>query len=291
MAVASRERIEVITGPTASGKTALALSRASEDEYIEIVNADAFQIYRGFDIGTAKTPPSVREQIPHHLIDIAEPHEAYNAGQYAHDAREAIEDILSRGNKPLVVGGSGLYIDALFNGISSYTIDDDAKQSATEQYRQELQTDGFSVLHERLKDIDPDLYSQIARERNPLRLERAWVHYYATGTPLGEARKDKDIFRHEPQFTVLLPEREELRARIAGRVDAMLEAGWLGEVVTLLKQGVTRDMPAMRAIGYHEVADLADGKLSLDQAREMITTQTRQYAKRQITWMKRYQAN
>lgn len=290
MAVETAQRIEVITGPTASGKTALALSRAQADDSIEIVNADAFQVYRGFDIGTAKTSLATRKQIPHHLIDIADPQESYNAGQYAHDAREAIENILIRDKKPLVVGGSGLYIDALFYGISSLAIDEEAKGAAIRKYRSELQEEGFAVLHERLKDIDPDLYAQIAREQNPLRLERAWVHYYATGTPLGEARKDRHTFRHIPYFTVLLPEREELRARIADRVDAMLEAGWLGEVVALLKHGVTKDMQAMRAIGYKEVADLADGKLTLGQTREMIITQTRQYAKRQITWMKRYQA-
>lgn len=287
---AASQKIEVITGPTASGKTALALSRAAEDKTVEIVNADAFQIYRGLDIGTGKSFPEERKATPHHLVDILDPQEAYSAGQYATDARAVIIDILGRGHRPIVVGGTGLYIDALFFGISSIDVDEDAKQEAASRYAKELDELGFDHLHEHLKVIDPDLYEQIARERNPLRLERAWVHYYATGVPLGEARKErKDVFQHAPEFTVLMPDRDKLRMRIVERVDAMLAAGWVGEVRTLLTHGVTDEMPAMRAIGYRELAEVIEGHLSLSKAKELIVNQTRQYAKRQMTWMKRYQ--
>ena len=282
--------IDVITGPTASGKTALSLERAGQDSRIEIVNADAFQIYRGFDIGTGKPTSQERAKVLHHLIDSIEPAESYSAGQYAHDARSSILNILGRDKKPLVVGGTGLYIDALFFGISSHEIDDETKQQALERYTNEFEAEGFDALHQKLKDIDPALHEQITRERNPLRLERAWVHYYATGIPLGVARKERsDIFAHQPNFTVLSPDREELRARIEQRVDGMLAAGWVDEVRRLLAHCVTKDMPAMRAIGYRELAQVVEGSLSLDKARELIVNQTRQYAKRQITWMKRYQ--
>jgi tRNA dimethylallyltransferase len=281
--------IEVITGPTASGKTALAFQRALQDPGIEIVNADAFQLYRGFDIGTAKPSLSERNQVRHHLIDILEPHEPYSAGQYAPDARAAVEDIIARAKKPLVVGGSGLYINALFFGIASYDIEEGVKEAAIKRYREELSQSSFEALHEQLRDIDPDLYIQISRERNPLRLERAWVHYYATGVPLGVARKSReDVFKYQPAFTVLMPERQTLHERIARRIEHMLELGWADEVRNLLAQGVTVDMPAMRAIGYVELANVLHNKLSLKEARESIIQQTRQYAKRQITWMQRY---
>jgi tRNA dimethylallyltransferase len=281
--------IEVITGPTASGKTALALERALQDSRIEIVNADAFQVYKGFDIGTAKPSTVEREQVKHRLIDILDPPEPYSAGQYARDARIAVEQIISNGKKPLVVGGTGLYINALFFGISSYDIDEAIKQAAIDRHRRELRESSFETLHEQLRNIDPDLYEQIARERNPLRLERAWVHYYATGVPLGVARKSReDAFAYEPTFTVLLPERQELRERIVQRIDTMLERGWLDEVRDLLASGVTISMPAMRAIGYVELANVLQNELTLEVAREAIIHKTRQYAKRQITWMQRY---
>lgn len=287
---AASQKIEVITGPTASGKTALALSRAADDPTIEIVNADAFQIYRGFDIGTGKSSPEERKAVLHHLVDILDPQEAYSAGQYAKDARAVIINILGRGHRPIVVGGTGLYIDALFFGISSVDIDEDAKQEATSRYAEELAEHGFDNLHERLREIDPTLYEQIARERNPLRLERAWVHYYATGVPLGEARKErKDVFQHVPEFTVLMPDRDKLRMRIEERIDTMLAAGWAEEVRTLLIRGVTTEMPAMRAIGYRELSNVVAGSMLLSEAKELIIIQTRQYAKRQMTWMKRYQ--
>lgn len=288
MAVTGRA-IEVITGPTTSGKSALALDRAAHDPAIEIVNADAFQIYRGFDIGTAKPSAEEQQQVRHHLIDILAPQESYSAGQYARDARRVIEEIIARDATPLVAGGTGLYVDALFYGISSINLDEQAEREAKEKYRIEFEEQGFEKLHERLKPIDPDLYQQIAREKNPIRLERAWVHFHATGIPLGQARKiQPEPFGYPPKFTLLLPEREELRLKIARRIDAMLAAGWLNEVRDLLNRRVTREAPAMRAIGYLELADVVEEKVIIEQARELIITKTRQYAKRQMTWMKRY---
>lgn len=283
-------QVEVITGPTASGKTSLALERAKENPDIEIVNADAFQLYKNFDIGTAKPSKLVREQLPHHLIDILEPTERFSAADYSIVGRDVIRDIISRSKTPIVVGGTGFYIDALFSGLSSIEVDDELLASAREKYLAEYETLGFDTMLTKLGEFDAVLFEQVTRERNPIRLERAFIHFYATGTSLGVARQERpEPFEHEPKYTVLTVEREELLRRIELRVDEMLAAGWLDEVRSLLDSGVTTDMPAMRAIGYSELAEVVLGTMTLEEAREKIIIGTRQYAKRQTTWMKRYQ--
>ncbi len=282
--------VEVIIGPTASGKTSLALKRAKEDSDVEIVNTDAFQLYKGFDIGTAKPSKAIREQIPHHLIDILEPSERFSAAYYSKQSRDVIRDIISRNKTPIVVGGTGFYIDALFFGLSSIDVDDELLASAREKYTAEYETLGFDEMLSKLEEFDTTLFEQVTRERNPIRLERAFIHYYATGTPLGVARQEKpEPFEHEPNYTVLTVERDELLRRIELRVDEMLAAGWLDEVRLLLANGVTIDMPAMRAIGYSELAEVVSGMMKIEDAREKMIIGTRQYAKRQTTWMKRYQ--
>ena len=282
-------QIEVITGPTASGKTTLALKRFEDDLNVEIINADASLLYKGFDIGTAKPSKEIRERIPHHLIDILQPHERFNAADYARSARATIRKIIEKGKTPLVVGGTGFYIDALFFGITTVDADEEKLFQARSKVALEMQEFGFNVMHEKLREIDPILYEQIARERNPRRLERAWEFYYATGIALGEARKVKsEPFEFEPAFTVIEVERDVLWERIALRIDTMLFSGWLNETAQLLSSGVTNDMPAMNAIGYRELAAVLHGETTLDEAREAILIRTRQYAKRQVTWMKRY---
>ena len=283
-------QVEVITGPTASGKTSLALKRAEQNSGVEIVNADAFQLYKGFDIGTAKPSKAIREQIPHHLIDILEPSERFSAADYSKQGRDVIRDVFFRNKTPIVVGGTGFYIDALFFGLSSIEVDDELLANAREKYKREYETIGFDAMLSKLGELDAALFEQVTRERNPIRLERAFIHFYATGTPLGIARLDKpEPFEHEPNYTVLTVERDELLRRIELRVDEMLAAGWLEEVRSLLASGVTTDMPAMRAIGYSELTEVAGGTMKVEQAREKIIIGTRQYAKRQTTWMKRYQ--
>lgn len=283
-------QIEVITGPTASGKTSLALERAKENPNVEIVNADAFQLYKGFDIGTTKASITIREQIPHHLIDILEPSERFSAAEYSKQGRDVIRNIISRSKTPIVVGGTGFYIDALFFGLSSIEVDDELLTSAREKYSNEYEAFGFEAMLTKLSNFDESLFEQVTRERNPIRLERAFIHYYATGTPLGIARQEKpEPFEHEPKYTVLTVERDELLRRIELRVDEMLTTGWLEEVRLLLANGVILNMPAMRAIGYSELAEVVSGTMKIEEAREKIIIGTRQYAKRQTTWMKRYQ--
>lgn len=279
--------ILVITGPTASGKTDAALELAIKDKKIEIVNADASLLYQGFDIGTAKPSRTIRSEIPHHLIDILEPLQNFNAADYFQRAREIIREILQRGKTPIVVGGTGLYIEALFKGLPDFAIPEAALRMAQERARNEIASRGFNAMHEALREIDPDLYRQILREHNPLRLERAWTHYYATGEPLGMARtREPERFEFLPEFRVLNLPRAELWERIEFRVDQMLRNGWLEEAEFLKQHGITREMPAMRAIGYRELFDVLGGTTTLEHARERIIIRTRQYAKRQVTWLR-----
>lgn len=284
--------IEVITGPTASGKTAHALERVGVDASIEIVNADASLIYRGFDIGTAKPSTDIRQRVVHHLIDILEPNEIFSAADYSRIARAKIIELIDSGKTPIVVGGTGFYIDALFNGIAELEADPMLLQSARVRVSEEMKSIGFDEMLEKLKNIDEELYVQIDRERNPRRLERAWEFYYATGTPLGIARKKKsEPFRFLPEYKVLTIPKEELWIRIENRVDSMIENGWPKEVESLLSSGITMDMPAMKAIGYREMGAVISGERKMGEARSEIIFRTRQYAKRQITWMKKYRAD
>lgn len=285
----SQNSILVITGPTASGKTEAALALARADRSIEIVSADASLVYRGLNIGTAKPSKKVLSEVPHHLIDILEPSEPFSAAEYSTLARKAIKEIISRERIPIVVGGTGLYIEALFGGLLQLDIPNAELAKARERAKHEIAEEGFDAMHERLREVDPELYIQIRRERNPIRLERAWTHYHATGEPLGEARKRlREPFEFKPEYQVLSVPRPELWRRIESRLDQMVAEGWLEEVENLMASGVTRDMPAMRAHGYRELFDVIQGTLSLSAARESIIIQTRQYAKRQVTWMKKY---
>lgn len=282
-------KILVITGPTASGKTEVALTLARSNPRIEIVNADASLLYRGFDIGTAKPSQEIRAEIPHHLIDILNPDEPFSATAYSKQARAVIRRIIERRNIPIVVGGTAFYIDTLFHGLASIEISEDEISAARKQAQHEIQSAGFDAMHERLRMIDPELYAQIQRERNPIRLERAWAHYYATGEPLGETRKRKpEPFEYLPEYKVLQVPRDELWQGIEARVDSMIENGWRTEAEELKAKGIHRKMPAMRAIGYREMFDVIEGKRTMEDARDTIIIRSRQYAKRQVTWTRKY---
>ncbi|MEP7234755.1 MAG: tRNA (adenosine(37)-N6)-dimethylallyltransferase MiaA, partial [Ignavibacteriota bacterium] len=234
----------------------------------------------------------VRSRIIHHLIDILGADIRFNAAEFAVQARNVLRDILSRGKTPLVVGGTGFYIDALFYGLASVEVEPDKLEVARARVAKEMAEFGFNAMHEKLLSIDGTLYSQIARERNPRRLERAWEYYYATGQPLGEARNAKpEPFEFLPNFNVIEVEREELNRNIVQRIDTMLADRWLDEVIQLLGSGITLEQPAMNAIGYRELVEVAQGRMEITEARELIIIRTRQYAKRQVTWMKRYKNN
>ena len=278
------EPILAIVGPTATGKSALALALA-ESLRGEIVNADALQVYRGFDIGTAKPSAADRERVPHHLIDILDPSEVYSAGEFARRAREAIADIQGRGKLPIVVGGSGLYLRALFFGISPIPPGDPEVQ---ELLRERLAAEGLGKLRADLAGIDPRTEARLA-PGDTQRVLRALEVALVTGRPLSSWIAEQPFGTQAiaaVRVGLTLP-RAILYDRIAGRVAWMLEAGWLAEVEGLLRLGLSPRLPAFQAIGYRQLVRHLEGDGSLEQAIAGIVQETRRFAKRQETWFRK----
>jgi len=278
-----KPKIIIILGPTASGKTDLALRLAGRFDG-EIVNADSMQVYRGMDIGTAKPSPELRRRIPHHLIDIVDPDADFSASDFRREAARAIADIHGRGKKAFVVGGTGLYIKALLKGLVD-------SPSGAETIRQELQetarTAGSGELLRRLAEIDPETAGRL-HPNDQVRIIRALEVYLQTGRPISR-------FRGEHEFTGdyydylkigIAVERGELYRRIDERVDRMMAEGFLAEVSGLLARGFTAESKPLRAIGYKELCAYLAGVYPLDEAVRLIKRDTRRYAKRQLTWFK-----
>ena len=277
----SRQRIVILSGPTASGKTDLAMKLA-ESFSMEIVNADSMQVYRRFDIGTAKPSPEERKKIPHHLIDVAEPDEPYNAGRYVEEASAAIVDIASRGKTPLVVGGTGMYLRALLRGLDSAPSDPVVRAELDRRWEEE----GGHALHAELSRIDPETASRVHfADRH--RVVRALEIVAVSGVPAGRKRCawSSAVKRYESCFLALWPDRKELYQRIDIRAERMFQAGLVDEVLELLESGYGRDLKPMQSLGYRQaVAHLLDG-LPLAEAIELTKRNTRKYAKRQLTWL------
>jgi tRNA dimethylallyltransferase len=273
-----------ITGPTASGKTDLALQLA-EHVPLEVISMDSALVYRGLDIGTAKPSPAIRAAVPHHLIDILEPTEAYSAGRFARDAARSITAVRARGRLPLLVGGTLLYLRALRDGLSSLPRADDAVRAALDR---EAAEHGWEALHARLRQIDPTAAARIAPSDRQ-RIQRALEVYALTGRPITELQQEG---RRGPQRGILVialvPEdRADLGARIERRFDAMVELGFVAEVERLRARGDLRpDMPSMRAVGYRQLWSYLDGDYEWAEARTRAIVATRQYAKRQLTWLR-----
>ena len=273
-----------LTGPTACGKTELALALAARVP-LEIISMDSALVYRGLDIGTAKPSPATRKAVPHHLIDIVEPTEAYSAGRFARDAAALIDEIRARGRLPLLVGGTLLYLRALRDGLSALPRADHAIRARLDREGAEL---GWAALHERLRRVDPAAADRIAPSDRQ-RIQRALEVHALTRRPITELqRADEDRKRPGVLAISLVPEsREDLAARIESRFDAMVTAGLLGEVERLRARGdLNRDLPAMRAVGYRQLWTYLDGELSWEAARAKAIVATRQYAKRQLTWLR-----
>ncbi|MDR0453893.1 MAG: tRNA (adenosine(37)-N6)-dimethylallyltransferase MiaA [Deferribacteraceae bacterium] len=275
--------IPVITGATASGKSEIITALADEGVSFEVVNADAFQVYKFLDIGTAKPDPEFRKRVPHHLIDITPPDRAYTAGDFVTHAEIAIKDIISRGKLPLVTGGTGMYIQALRDGIFETPPTDEPLRN---ELKRRAETEGKAALHEELKKIDADAAERI-HPNDLTRIIRALEVWKTTGVPITRAHH---IFRKAPAFSynimVLYRERGDLYRDINDRVGKMLDSGWLTEVETLLGKGYTISMPSFRAIGYRELAAVVTGDMTLDSASELTERKTRNYAKRQMTWFR-----
>lgn len=273
----------VITGPTAVGKTAVALELARHIP-AEIISADSRQVYRDMDIGTAKPTPEQLRQTPHHFINIRNPDEIYTAGEYGRAARRVVMDILHAGKLPVIVGGSGFYLQALLEGFSA-SLPSDLSLRAHLKHR--LQNEGSGTLHAELMRIDPEAAARL-HANDSHRIVRALEVYQLTGMPLSVLQQQKA----EPapfayRVFCLTRERAGLYQRINQRVTQMLEAGLLEECRHLQAFGYSRDLNALQTVGYQECFQFLAGELSAETMKELMQRHTRQYAKRQLTWFRK----
>ena len=282
--VGSVARCVCLTGPTACGKTEIALAVA-ERLPVEIVSMDSAMVYRGLDIGTAKPSAAVRERVPHHLVDILEPNDAYSAGRFARDAAAAVRAITARGRLPLLVGGTLLYLRALREGLASLPRADTAVRNELDAQAREL---GWPALHARLQRVDPAAAARIA-PADRQRIQRALEVHALTGRPLSELQGTvAEDDRLDIATVALVPEdRASLARRIERRFDAMVELGFVAEVQNLRARGdLTKELPALRAVGYRQIWGHLEGAYDWQEARHRALVATRQLAKRQLTWLR-----
>jgi tRNA dimethylallyltransferase len=274
-----------IVGPTAGGKSDLGLHLA-ELFNGEIVNYDSVQIFRHLNIGAAKPSLEERERIPHHLIDIREPTEVYTAGDYQRDGRDVLKDVTQRGKLPILVGGTGLYLRALTDGLFNGPQRSDYWRDRLEAVGERK---GREHLHRLLNRLDPESASRIMPRDKP-KVIRALEVRLQTGKPLTEHLREKPrdpMTGHKFHFIGLNPSRDELYARINERVVKMFKAGLITEVRELLERGVPREAKALEAIGYRHVLGYIDSCNRRDDTIRIIQRDTRRYAKRQLTWFRR----
>jgi tRNA dimethylallyltransferase len=290
MGVDARPLGIALMGPTASGKTACAIALAKALDG-EIISVDSALVYRGLDIGAAKPDMAEREGIPHHLIDVRDPWDAYSAADFASDARRAVDDILARGRMPILAGGTGLYFQSLLRGLSPMPPADPAMR---EQLAAELLSRGLPALHAELVAIDPVAGARI-HATDPQRTQRALEVYRLTGKPISHWQSLPPTGRLPLRVLklVLAPaDRAVLHARIERRFDAMLAGGLLAEVQrlralpALASHPAPLELPAIRAVGYRQSWQYLDGECDLAGLRERGIAATRQLAKRQITWLR-----
>lgn len=275
----------ILTGPTAVGKSELAIELARQIGG-EIVSADSMQVYRHMDIGSAKIMPEQMGGIPHHLIDVLEPTEEFNVVSFQQLAKKALQDIYARGHIPVVAGGTGFYIQALLYDIDFTENDEDtALRSQLEAF---ARTQGCEALYERLMRIDPESCESI-HAHNVKRVIRAIEFYEKTGEKISEHNRQQRARTSPYQFAylVLTDDRDRLYRKIEARVDNMLQQGLVEEVAALSAAGCTRDMVSMQGLGYKEILDHLDGRLSLEEAVYTLKRDTRHFAKRQLTWFRR----
>ena len=277
-----------LAGPTASGKSAVALALA-ERVPAEIVSVDSALVYRGMDIGTAKPTPAERAAVPHHLIDIREPTEAYSAAEFVRDATRLIGEIRARGRLPLLVGGTMLYFKALFEGLDALP---PADAEVRRRIEQRAAREGWPALHAELARVDPVTAARLA-PGDSQRIQRALEVWQLSGQPMSTLHTTKKEANNVEQtatgrlFSLEPADRAWLHARIAQRFDDMLAAGLVDEVAALRARGdLSPELPSMRCVGYRQVWDTLDGRAPMATLRERGIAATRQLAKRQLTWLR-----
>ena len=280
-----KKKILVIGGPTAVGKTELSIELAKRLNG-EIISADSMQIYKYMDIGSAKVSKEEMNGVVHHLIDVVDPSENFSVADYKEQGEKAIKEIISRGKLPIIVGGTGLYINSLTCNMNFTEAEKD------EEYRKDLDKlaneHGNNYIHEMLKDIDPISYKEI-HANNRKRVIRALEVYKLTGKPFSSYNAGEDFYKSEydVHYYVLTMDREKLYERINLRVDIMMEKGLLEECIKLKEMGYTSSMQSMQGIGYKEILYYLEGNVKLQEAINMIKQGSRNYAKRQLTWFRR----
>jgi tRNA dimethylallyltransferase len=272
-------------GPTASGKTAVALELARILP-CEIVSVDSALVYRGMDIGTAKPDPATLQSVPHHLVNLIDPSESYSAARFRDDALAAMREITERGNIPLLVGGTMLYFKALVEGLNELPAADPMIRLVIDTMAQEH---GWPGVHQKLKEVDPATAARL-EPTDSQRVQRALEIYYITGKTMAELlQKPRYVyFPYTPINVALLPvDRAMLHARIEQRFDDMLERGLVAEVEALVEEyGLESTMPSMRCVGYRQALQHLKGELDSIGLREQGIISTRQLAKRQLTWLR-----
>jgi len=286
------EKLIVLTGPTAVGKTNLSIKLAKEVKG-EIISCDSMQVYRDMNIGTDKITPEKMGGVPHHMIDILDPDEDFNAFEFKKRVLPIIDEIHKRGKIPILVGGTGFYIQSVLYDVQFSENDDEDKDKESLAYKDELlriskEDGGVSKLHQMLMEIDPE-YAKEVHENNVKRVMRALSFYHDTGEKMSvhnsEQRENQspyDFF-----YFVLTDDRDVLYKRIEDRIDMMIEEGLEEEVRELCLRNIDRSATSMQALGYREMLSYIDGDMSLDEAISLIKKNTRHFAKRQLTWFKR----
>ncbi|MFR2571036.1 MAG: tRNA (adenosine(37)-N6)-dimethylallyltransferase MiaA [Clostridia bacterium] len=279
-----KDKVIVICGPTASGKTSLSIALAKKING-EIVSSDSMQIYKDMDIGTAKPSEEEMQGIKHYLIGIIEPDKRYSVADYKEDAKKAIKEILQKGKVPIIVGGTGLYIDSLIYEIEYPNIEFDSKYRA--ELEKQVEEQGLEKIYQKAKEIDPEAVNKISCN-DKKRILRILEIYHATGKTKTEQEKEsrKKEVEYDYQVYALKWDREKLYERINARVDIMLENGLVEEVKNIMRK--YNEFPtAMQGLGYKEVVEYLNGDLTKQEMEDKIKRETRRYAKRQMTWFRK----
>ena len=282
-------KVLVICGPTASGKTALAVALAKAHNG-EVVSADSMQIYRTMDIGTAKPTAEEMEDVPHHMLDVADPEEDFSVARYVDMAARCVDDILSRGRLPILAGGTGLYIDSLLSGRTFAPFQPDSPLRG--QLEEQLRREGGAAMLSRLARVDPDSAARL-HPNDEKRIIRALEVYQSTGKTITQHNLETRAI--PPRYDALtlalaFEQREDMWSRIDRRVDQMMDQGLVDEVQRLLDSGVPAKCTAMQAIGYKEMAAALLSHGDVSAGAEEVKLRSRQYAKRQLTWFRRNRA-